>query len=132
MALMDIHGAVDDIIPANRSGGEPGGPEGSTVSSDGFYYEETDEVMKVWADSNGCTGKPARYFTKFDGETELWCVHPHGSDCTQGGPVVRCTHALGHTYPFGCVNLFYRAPFPLFGLICSRTLVGRARQARFH
>eukprot|EP00729_Bicosta_minor_P002541 gene2541-29919_t len=102
MALMDIHGAADDIIPANRSQGEPGGPEGATVSSDGFYYAETDEVMKVWADANACSGEPQQYFTKFDGDTELWCVHPHGANCVHA--VVRCSHSLGHTYPFGKSN----------------------------
>lgn len=63
--------------------------------------------MKVWADANACSGEPQQYFTKFDGDTELWCVHPHGANCVHA--VVRCSHSLGHTYPFGKSNAQRRA-----------------------
>ena len=39
------------------------------------------------------------YITEFDGLTDLYCIAPHGR-CNKGGPVVRCTHNLGHTWPF--------------------------------
>ena len=44
VALLDIHGTQDGIIPANASGPIPAqagvgpGPHGSVVSNDGFFY----------------------------------------------------------------------------------------------
>ena len=64
MAIMDIHGTEDDIIPANVSNGLGPGPHGSTTSSDGFYYTPTDTVMEKWASRNECSGEPYQYVTE--------------------------------------------------------------------
>lgn len=104
MPILEIHGSRDDIIPANTSGSYRGeiGPDGSTVSSDGFYYEPVDRTMARFAAANGCEGDSGwrHYPTKFDGLTSLYCVEPFGR-CNTAGPTVRCTFAGGHTWPFG-------------------------------
>ena len=103
MPIMEIHGSADDIIPANLSQSYQGevGPNNSTVSSDGFYYEQVYLTMEQYTTYNGCRGEPEHYPTRFDGETDLYCVMPRGSACGTGNTVVRCSHSLGHTWPFG-------------------------------
>lgn len=102
VAMLEIHGSRDEIIPANVSGSYNGevGPEGSTVSSDGYYYEPVERSMERFASINKC-GSPRdvrHYPTPYDGDTALYCVEPHGT--CDGPMLVRCTHGLGHTWPF--------------------------------
>lgn len=100
MAVMDVHGIEDDVIPANYSNGHGRGPHSSVISEDGFYYTPTNLVLGTWASYNKCKGDVQHYRTKYDGETDLYCWTPHGADCTDGTAVVQCTHNLGHTWPF--------------------------------
>eukprot|EP00040_Diaphanoeca_grandis_P013413 m.67800 g.67800 ORF g.67800 m.67800 type:complete len:396 (-) comp23871_c0_seq1:51-1238(-) len=99
MPVLDIHGSKDDIIPSNISNGHGEGADGSALSQDGYYYHTTSQVMKVWADTNGCGGTPAQYFTKFDGVTDLYCWSEFGR-CPGSLRVIRCTHSNDHTWPF--------------------------------
>lgn len=103
MPIMEIHGSRDDIIPANLTESYRGeiGPNNSTVSSDGFYYEQVYLTMGRYTEFNGCRGEVEHYPTRFDGDTDLYCVMPGGSTCAGGNIVVRCSHRLGHTWPFG-------------------------------
>eukprot|EP00039_Didymoeca_costata_P019040 m.335996 g.335996 ORF g.335996 m.335996 type:complete len:387 (-) comp17730_c0_seq1:1385-2545(-) len=98
MAVMDVHGIEDDVIPANVSNGHGKGPHDSILSEDGFYYTSTADVMKAWATKNGCSGAKEHYPTEFDGDTDLYCWSPYGA-CPEA-PVIQCTHSLGHTWPF--------------------------------
>jgi len=100
MPIMEIHGSKDSIIPANLSGSYQGevGPNNSTVSSDGFYYEQVYLTMDRYAEANGCRGElSVHYPTRFDGDTDLWCVTYEA--CSKN--TVRCSFTGGHTWPFG-------------------------------
>jgi hypothetical protein len=72
----------------------------STVSSDGFYYEQVDLTMARYGVANGCSGEPEHYSTRFDGESNLYCVQVSGGRCTSGNPAIRCSYDKGHTWPF--------------------------------
>lgn len=62
---MDLHGSRDRTCPAN-----------STTSSDGWNYTPVDEVMKVWAQANGCTGTST--LTRYEAATRcLSDQRPH-------------------------------------------------------
>eukprot|EP00041_Stephanoeca_diplocostata_P014452 m.262867 g.262867 ORF g.262867 m.262867 type:complete len:419 (+) comp19700_c0_seq6:150-1406(+) len=84
--VMDIHGVLDDVIPSNISNGHGRGADGSVLSEDGFYYTVTADILQVWADANGCTGKTGHehYKTPFDGTDDFYCWHPHGTNCKVG------------------------------------------------
>ena len=93
VALLDIHGTQDGIIPANASGPIPAqagvgpGPHGSVVSNDGFFYTTQRTIAQAWAAGpNRCTG-PHRFvdtsgFTPPNG-SNFTCWAPHG-DCAKG------------------------------------------------
>ena len=59
--------------------GKPG-PHNSTVSEDGFYYTQTDEILRAWADINGCSVSNAtrEYHMKYSGVNSFYCVHRFG------------------------------------------------------
>ena len=108
VALLDIHGTQDGIIPANASGPIPAqagvgpGPHGSVVSNDGFFYTTQRTIAQAWAAGpNRCTG-PRRFvdtagFTPPNG-SNFTCWAPHG-DCAKGA-LLRCAHGAGHIWPF--------------------------------
>lgn len=121
IAIMDIHGTQDPIIPANASdpgrdcnpsGNQPG-PHGTAVSDDGFYYVPQANVTEAWAQGpNRCIGgrsEGKHWPTPFDGTPlgrrllnytdEFYCWTPHGA-CSHGTVVVRCTHNAGHVWPW--------------------------------
>ena len=121
IAIMDIHGTQDPIIPANASdpgrdcnpsGNQPG-PHGTAVSDDGFYYVPQANVTKAWAQGpNRCKGgrsEGKHWPTPFDGTPigrqllnytdDFYCWTPHGA-CSHGTVVVRCTHNAGHVWPW--------------------------------
>jgi len=99
MPVMDIHGTKDDVIPSNVSNGYGQGPEGSAISEDGYYYKTTTDVLKLYADANACKGNANQYVTEYDGDTDLYCWNQYGQ-CPGSLQVVRCSHSLGHTWPF--------------------------------
>lgn len=88
VSVMDLHGTTDRVCPAN-----------STVSNSGWNYEPVDNIMKVWATANGCSGVNTikRFPTPNDGETQLYCVS--FGNCPNGVDVVRCSYKLGHNWP---------------------------------
>ena len=64
ISVMDIHGANDNICPANST--EP--------SADGWYYEQVPIMCRIFSEPDGCTGVETHYPTTFDGQSELYCV----------------------------------------------------------
>jgi len=103
VALMDISGSRDNIIPANVSNGYPRctpGPYGTACSSDGFFYTAVPDVVDEWAKTNGCDGELTSYpAAKYQGDKGFSCVQPKGT-CSSGAPVVSCSGDWGHTWPF--------------------------------
>ena len=105
VALLDTHGLLDNVVPANYSNGFLGrvGPHGSTWSADGFYYTPLDNITAAFAEVNKCAppGSSAHrvYETKFDGDMWWHCIEPHG-ECATGASVVRCSSLVGHMWPF--------------------------------
>merc|ERR1712216_1076474 len=100
IALLDFHGYNDDVVPANISDGMErwGGPHGSAVSLDYFYYTPLHEITKVYAEANDCDfSGNLPYPTKYDGEKQFSCNRPHGS--CRNGDVVTCVGKFGHTWP---------------------------------
>ena len=112
MAVMSIMGNNDRIIPGNCTGNGCG-PSGSTISSDGFYYAPLESVMDTWGISNDCVGGPQYFPTRYDGQGQFWCIAAAGT-CRQGGPVVRCSFAGGHTWPFGTTVQWARTIWEFF------------------
>jgi poly(3-hydroxybutyrate) depolymerase len=118
IALLDVHGTQDGIIPANRSGPIPPqcgvgpGPHGSVISNDGFYYTTQQTISQTWAAGpNHCTGAKTFITTPWGGanDSNFTCWAPHG-DC-ENGALLRCTHNAGHIWPFygylPAINLKY-------------------------
>lgn len=104
--VMDVHGRMDHIVPANVSNSWKGkmcpvkavGKHGCTVSYDGYFYHKTSDIFDYWSASNNCmanTTKPVQ--TPHDGRTGWSCVS-YGSGCV--AEVRSCTHDLGHHFPF--------------------------------
>mmetsp|Transcript_122605 Transcript_122605/g.358058 ORF Transcript_122605/g.358058 Transcript_122605/m.358058 type:complete len:441 (-) Transcript_122605:170-1492(-) len=103
IALMDIHGYMDNTIPANLSNGfrwpHRKAPHGGVFSNDGFYYTPNIELTSSVAAANGCAGGPLPWPTPQDGSAEWHCLQPHGA-CASGQPVVRCVWNGNHMLPF--------------------------------
>ena len=101
VAVMDVHGLLDAIVPANISNGFLGrpGPAGSTYSADGFYYVPLDNVTAAWAEVNRCEGPEAWrvHSTPYDGDLWWHCIEPYGS-CERGA-VMRCSSLAEHVWP---------------------------------
>ena len=124
VSYMDIHGFIDNTIPANASNGfKPSqyvGPHGSAVSNDGFFYTPTPNITRNFATHNGCDDSGnLPYPTKFDGvamdddeqsddeATQGWefsCNKPHGN--CGGADVVTCTGEWDHTWAFCEYNAY--------------------------
>ena len=102
ISLLDTHGHADQYIPANVSNGEGGGPRGSTVSEDQFYYETVPNITRLFAQANSCNGPNQNYPTVFDTIREFSCNRPHGR-CRAANAsevdVVQCVGDWGHTWP---------------------------------
>ena len=111
VSLLDFHGFTDYVIPSNitQSYGfpdwngikDPKIKNGeATLSEDGMYYTPTPDVMKVWAERNGCQGKEEwkHYKTSFDGKRKLYCFKPYG-DCQDGTDVIQCAGDWSHEFP---------------------------------
>jgi poly(3-hydroxybutyrate) depolymerase len=102
VALMDIHGRLDDTIPANASNGYQypnyAAPHGGTFSDDGMYYTNNTAILKSVAKVNNCTfGTPVHWPTSYDGKGDWYCNQPFGT-CGRY-PVVRCTWNGKHRLP---------------------------------
>jgi poly(3-hydroxybutyrate) depolymerase len=111
MPVIDIHGMKDTVVPANVTNGmapyshrgcpqQYANSEDCTVGDDGWFYTPINKVLSRWAVANKCQHDGSLEFTrtKYDGRTGWSCVHPHGTKCE--ALVMRCTHSLGHTWPF--------------------------------
>lgn len=118
IALLDVHGTQDGIIPANRSGPIPPqsgvgpGPHGSVISNDGFYYTTQQTISQTWAAGpNHCSGPKRFVQTPWSGanDSNFSCWAPHGA--CEHGALLRCTHSGGHIWPFygilPAINLKY-------------------------
>ena len=100
MAVLDIHGTTDDVIPSNISNGHGEGAQGSVLSEDGYYYHTTTQVLGRYAAANKCSGEVVHYRTPFDGDSGLYCWAQYGANCITGQQVIRCSWEGGHTWPF--------------------------------
>merc|ERR1719410_2502102 len=83
VSVMDVHGNIDNVVPANVS-----------LSGDGWYYTVVSEIMNGnkynlggWKAANECVGESSHYSTVLDGECSLYCV---SEGTCSGGDVVRC------------------------------------------
>jgi len=85
MQLFGLWGRVDDEVPGFHLNSSRG-PNGATVSADGFYYTPLDAVLELWS-----TGEPKKFETSLDGILAL--------SCSSHGSVVACTWAGGHEWP---------------------------------
>mmetsp|Transcript_63219 Transcript_63219/g.165767 ORF Transcript_63219/g.165767 Transcript_63219/m.165767 type:complete len:488 (+) Transcript_63219:1-1464(+) len=82
LPVMDVHGFFDTSVP----------PNGTSTSSDGYFYTELSEIFDGWRKSNKCHdhGKDAvlkHWPTPVDGQKDLYCIS-EGTGCS--APVVRC------------------------------------------
>lgn len=100
MAVLDIHGTTDDVIPSNISNGHGEGAEGTALSEDGYYYHTTTQVLQAYSTANQCSGEPVHYRTPYDGASGLYCWAQYGGSCKTGQHVIRCSWEGGHTWPF--------------------------------
>lgn len=93
ISVLDLHGTRDRVCPGN-----------DTTSSDGWNYEPVDNVLRVWAEANGCSnpGNIQKFNTNEDGEMGLWCVS--FGNCPSGVDIVRCSYNGGHDWPGGYFN----------------------------
>ena len=85
MSLFQVWGRSDRTVDGN-----------DTASSDGMIYDGADETALIWAEAQGCTTKPSRYTTEYDGTAGWECVEYTG--CTTGARVVTCGWDGGHTW----------------------------------
>ena len=98
LALMDIHGWRDTVVPCNATEGKS-----LPTSGDGWQFTNQSDIVAMWRQLDGCTGPAAHYPTKYDGQSELYCLR-EGS-CSAGsagvGPldVVRCAWSGDHEIP---------------------------------
>jgi hypothetical protein len=120
--LMDIHGTLDDTVPANYSNGFRGhGPHPPknplhvpncsecSFANDGFYYTPNYNITRGVALSNNCSCteygahcKVKPWPTMYDGtriarKAQWTCFQSYG-DCG-GSPIVRCTWNGNHQLP---------------------------------
>ena len=106
ISVMDWHGTRDNIVPSNVSNSYQYpkyiGPDGSTWSSDGFYYTPSLNITSLYAEINECDGYDdsgrQHWSTPYDGEDDLYCWKPFGN-CKYGTDVVECVGKWGHTWP---------------------------------
>jgi len=114
-SLLSLRGRQDSTIPFASSAespqikqmiisGETTPPEGTTVSSDGFYYVTEKNVMSVWSQALECKNpKGIPYNPPGDGKywasgisLTCWEYGP----CRAGAGLVSCTFQGGHSMPW--------------------------------
>ena len=108
VSLLDLHGLIDGVIPANLSnviGCNAGGPHGSTLSNDGFFYTPLLNVTRAWGGVNGCPGTSSggaveQAKTSLDGDRHWYCRFPEGKTCASGAEIVTCSGLFEHTWPW--------------------------------
>ena len=110
ISLLEVHGYDDDTVPANASNGLGGGPPGSSVSNDHFFYTEVPYILGAFAVAAGCTGPNMPFPTRFDGIRGFQCNMPRGACGAHS--IVQCTGKWGHTWP-----LHLTRPFAYAGLV---------------
>eukprot|EP00931_Biecheleriopsis_adriatica_P057346 TRINITY_DN34010_c0_g1_i1.p1 TRINITY_DN34010_c0_g1~~TRINITY_DN34010_c0_g1_i1.p1 ORF type:complete len:426 (-),score=38.67 TRINITY_DN34010_c0_g1_i1:29-1306(-) len=122
IAILDIHGTKDHVVPANVSNSWAGtecpvkdvGRHGCTVGDDLFYYTPLAEILTIWGVGNGCSdpvslfsldigpGLDYNYFStqpRFDGLAGFSCASRSlAAGCVS--PVVWCTHDGKHDWPW--------------------------------
>jgi polyhydroxybutyrate depolymerase len=86
IALMNIFGTADTLVPAD---GSPG--------VDGFLYAPSTEVTKAWAAAEGCAAERSPYATLAEGVRGFRCAEQGG--CASGAEVVDCSWEGGHDWP---------------------------------
>ena len=88
IAMMNIYGSQDLYVSQRGD-----------TSSDGYYYESAEAVMKTWAGSNAqdCNAETVPYETSQDGQLGLACVQH--DNCSTGVEVVHCTWDGAHDWP---------------------------------
>ena len=98
--IIDMHGLADYTIPysPNIPGNLPAGPDGTTVSTDGYYYHAKMDHLHAIMRTMNCSMEPQPYPTQMDG-VQAWTCSRWGG-CDAGKEVVHCHGDYGHDYPF--------------------------------
>jgi len=110
VAVLDLHGLRDNTVPMNASFSINRFHNfcpvlnttrlGCAVGDDLWYYHTKEQILPVFARSNGCTTHKHRCKTRpnFDGYDGLVC-HEF-LQCPEGSEVVHCNFNGGHNWPF--------------------------------
>ena len=86
LAMMNIYGRADLYVSQRGD-----------MSSDGYYYEGAEAVMKKWAGAQQCEADTSAYETSRDGALGLACIEH--ANCANGVEVVHCAWDGPHEWP---------------------------------
>jgi len=90
-SILDVHGALDPIIPANATNGHPYATDGS------YFYTPIDEMLASYGHANGCKNQDHLVVWENKLAPLVWCRQMY--KCNPGVNVIRCSWGGGHTWP---------------------------------